>query len=118
MNMLRAAVLVTGILLLQGNAMADPAAETGQEAERVNVNIEAQPLTAALNKWAEQTGFMVMVSTDGAALTAPRVVGSFTPEEALIRLLGESGYRYEFVNAGTVAVSKKEATTESGKPVG
>lgn len=119
MSMLRAMVLTAGVLLLSDNVGAATPPEPGKKVAKVAVNIEAQPLTAALNKWAEQTGMMVMVPAEGEALIAPRVVGNFTAEEALVRLLGESGYRYEFVNAGTVAVhSGKEGTQGMEKTSG
>ncbi len=102
--MLRAAMLMIGILLSCGNGIAQtPAA---QEAARIAVDIEPQPLTAALNKWAEQTGMMVMVTAEGRAekLIAPRVVGRYTAEEALAKLLGRTDFTYQFVSPKTVAV--------------
>jgi iron complex outermembrane recepter protein len=111
MSMLRAAVLSMGILSLPDNVLAE-ALESGPEAARpatqVALRIDAQPLTAALNQWAEQTGVMVMVSAEGEAGTriAPTVNGEYTPEKALSLLLAGSGLSYQFVAERTVAVSE------------
>src|SRR5262249_18707655 len=57
-------------------------------------------------------------SSDDApgAIQAPRLVGSFTVEAALKQLLADSGLRYEFVNARTVAIRPVTATESGSKP--
>src|SRR5687767_5525398 len=101
MRTLRATVLTAGILLLSCNLWANP-----ELAAKVMLSIEAQPLTKALNQWAEQTGMMAMVASEGEAgtLMAPSVVGEFTPEEALGKLLGKTQFTYQFVSPTTVAI--------------
>ncbi len=58
----------------------------------VEISIAAQPLAEALNAWARQTRVQLIVQqplVDGK--TAPAVAGSFTPMQALSRLLAGSG---------------------------
>lgn len=82
----------------------------------VNLDIAAQPLDKALNAWARQTGYQVMISVERAAQgrTAPQVKGTYTPEEALRILLASSNLEYEFVSERTVAV---RAPAESAPPL-
>jgi iron complex outermembrane receptor protein len=95
----------------------------GQQAipTRVAVNIEQQPLGAALTQFANQTGLQVLrrdedVSVKG--LMAPRVVGEFSPQEALSQLLAGTDLKFEFVNARTVAIrSKKDSHSASSNPL-
>ncbi|MBL8265269.1 TonB-dependent siderophore receptor [Steroidobacter sp.] len=114
LSILSAVALTTSPLLLAGTAEAQMSSAS-QPAAKMAISIEMLPLTAALNKWAEQTGMMVMVPTEEGvdALIASAVIGEFTAEEALVRLLGNSGYTYQFVSARTVAVEKpsREKTT-------
>jgi iron complex outermembrane recepter protein len=56
------------------------------------ISIPAQPLDQALNAWARQTGAQVVVQQDlVAGRLSPAVSGSFTPRQALDRLLAGSG---------------------------
>jgi iron complex outermembrane recepter protein len=48
---------------------------------------------------------------------APKVVGSFTAQEALRQLLANSGLRYEFVNARTVAIRAAKRSGDDLKPI-
>src|SRR5690349_11204536 len=106
MNTLRAAFSIAGVLLLGGNAWAGSLPVSAAENAKVAVSIDAQPLATALNKWAEQTGMMVMVPVGGDAEKAmvPRVVGQYSAKEALEKLLENTAFTYEFVDARTVAV--------------
>lgn len=83
----------------------------GARAVEVGVDIAAQPLDAALNVWANQTGYQLLLPSDLGVerLTAPAVTGSLTPEAALKKLLESSGFTYKFVDATTVTIldSKK-----------
>ncbi len=101
--------LLTFILLL--GSMAGLQAQTAPPAPTpVKVNIKAQSLAAALNAWADQTGYMVLVPIEGGAkgMQAPRVNGTYTPKEALDLLLASSGLSYEFVNPKTVSIRASE----------
>src|SRR5688572_27323510 len=74
------------------------------------MRIDAQPLDAALNAWASQTGYSVLVPFERAAQgkMAPKVQGKYTPEESLKQLLSNTGLKYEFVSERTVRVAKAE----------
>jgi iron complex outermembrane receptor protein len=72
----------------------------------VKLNIDAQPLPAALNQWASQTGYMVLIPTEDGAqdLIAPHIHGAYTPEDGLKLLLAKSGFKYEVVSPHTVSI--------------
>lgn len=84
-------------------------------APAVKIEIAAQRLDKALNAWAEQTGFSVMIPMDGAASEhmALHIAGTYTPEEALQLLLTATGLRYEFVDERTVAIRLARKANES-----
>src|SRR5581483_10533493 len=82
---------------------------------RVTVAIEQQPLRTALMRLAEQTGLQILrreedASADG--ITAPRLVGEMSPQEALDRLLANTGLTYRFLNDRTVRIMKVEEPPE------
>ncbi len=80
-------------------------------AMRFKLNIEPQPLGSALMAFGEQSGVQVLMKIEDGAVErarAPRLVGEFTAQGALDRLLRDSGLRYEFVNDRTVRVSIAE----------
>ncbi len=85
---------------------APPALSTGR---LVPLSIPAQPMPQALDDFARQTGMQVVFATEDIAggITAPRVIGTYRPEEALQRLLADSGLEFEFINDRTVAVRGK-----------
>lgn len=74
--------------------------------QAVKLDIESQPLDRALNAWATQTGYQVLIPVERAARgrSAPPVKGHYTPEGALKVLLASSDLKYEFVNARTVTI--------------
>ncbi len=78
----------------------------------VKLNIAAQPLGKALNAWASQTGYQILIPASAEqGRTAPSVNGRYTPEGALKILLASSDLRYEFV--GTRAVTIREGQGDS-----
>lgn len=72
----------------------------------VRVDIAAQPLDKALNSWAAQTGYQVLIPVERAAQgrTAPHISGAYTPEQSLKLLLANTDLKYQFVSARTVAI--------------
>jgi len=97
-------VLATAVLGcgLAATALADTAL-----ASRHDVSIEPQPLAAALKALASQTGVqLVVLSQDAANKRSVAVHGSLTTEEALTRLLDDSGLTYSKVDDNTVAITK------------
>lgn len=69
-------------------------------------NIAAQPLSQALREYAQQSGDQVVFYSEiGKGRAAPAVAGSYTRQEALRRLLENTGLKYRRVNAKTIAIS-------------
>lgn len=106
----RRSSLGLSLILVSALAMAQPVPSVA-----VAVRIDAQPLDAALNVWAEQTGFSVLVPFERAAQgkMAPKIDGTYTPEEALRILLASTGLRYEFVDARTVTIRAAKPTARN-----
>lgn len=99
------------VLLLAVALLHVPAA-TAQSDPDV-VDIEAQPLADALNRFAEQSGLQLAYLshvTDG--LDSPGTGGPLPPEQALQQLLKGTELEYEFINAETVVIRQREAVTE------
>jgi iron complex outermembrane receptor protein len=83
-----------------------------QELRTVQLDISSQPLNKALNVWADQTGYQVMISEERMARgrTAPPLKGTYTPEGALRVLLASSDLKYRFVSPRTVAITHADTT--------
>src|SRR5262245_55290742 len=88
---------VAGMLLvLLGSAAHAQQAWTSQQ---VRLNIEPQPLGRALNAFAAQTGLQIAGLSDAwAGLTAPQVVGTFSLQAALNRLLANTSLEYQLID--------------------
>lgn len=70
----------------------------------VSVQIQAQPLAAALNQLGRQTALQLFFSPDlVAGKQAPAVAGNLAPEQALKALLAGSGLTYE-INQGSAVL--------------
>ena len=81
----------------------------------IRFDISSQPLPTALLVFGRQAGLQVTVdSAATAGKQAPPVVGSFTAEEALSRLLAGSGLSWRFVGDSTVTLERAGAGEESG----
>lgn len=99
MSSLRIAAAVAAIL---GCAHA-----TAQEARPIKLDIPAQQLDKALNAWADQTGYQVLIPADDPVARerkAPKVAGTYTPESALKMLLASTDLNYRFVSERTVTI--------------
>ncbi len=87
-----------------------------QPATPVSIDIEAQPLAAALTRFAEQTGVKTLYAAELlAGKTAPAVRGQLSPAVALAQLLAGSGLRFESAADGAVTIEATAA--EGGAPV-
>ncbi|MBL8264777.1 TonB-dependent receptor, partial [Steroidobacter sp.] len=84
-----------------------------EEAARHAIDIESQPVGAALQQLAAQTNLQILVfSQDAQNKQAPAVHGSLTADEALSQLLRDTGLTYEKIDAKTIAVKPvSNATT-------
>ncbi|MBO5390597.1 MAG: STN domain-containing protein, partial [Pseudomonas sp.] len=72
-----------------------PCAFAGESAPAV-IHIQSQPLGSALSQLAQQTALQVFFSPQlVAGKQAPAVNGNLSPEQALARLLQDSGLSYE-----------------------
>lgn len=82
-----------------------PAIGATRNAAAVTLEIPAQPLSDALNAFAQQSGLQILFHAEaGQELTAPALTGTFTPVAALQRLLANTALEYEFVDERTVAI--------------
>jgi hypothetical protein len=83
-------------------------------ADKVSLNIPAQPVETALIEFSRQTGIHVMVYSDYAKdITCPRLQGMYTPARALDELLAHTGLRYEYLDPQSVAVFSIERSSSS-----
>lgn len=116
---IRASITLLGLLVLVAPGPAAPADATSadgadaQGAEKRDFNIAAQPVSQALREYAHQSGDQVVFYSDvGKGLQSTTVQGRFTREDALQRLLLNTGLRAERVNAKTVAISSAAAAKQ------
>ena len=92
----------TTIGLLMFGALAAAQALPGRE---VTFDVAEQPLARALNTFADQSNLRIVFNardTDG--LVSQRLEGSFTPEVALRKILGEARLSFHFIDEHTVEV--------------
>jgi len=95
--------LAAGLLT---SAVAIAAEQTAQ-----TFDIRSQALSSALTRFSALTGLQVLYEGDIAErITAPELKGSYTPEQALQKLLRGSGLHYRFSNGNTVTLEKMART--------
>lgn len=81
-------------------------AETGQ---KQNFNIPAQDLSSALLQFSENTGVKTLFSSDVARdIKTPGLSGNYMPQQALDKLLENTGVAYRFTDTESVALSVAE----------
>jgi iron complex outermembrane receptor protein len=86
-----------------------------QEA-RHQISIKPQSLIAALNALAAQTGLQIVVMSQVTAnKQAPAVSGDLTNDEALAKILRDTGLSYQKIDNNTVAI--KPAPTPPAAPI-
>lgn len=96
----------------------------GAPNSQVTMNLEPQPMLAALNGWAEQTGLQIVVleKAETNNLVTRAVKGSFTPRDALAELLAGTSLTYEFVSDWIVVIRpmpqqlRQVALTQAAEP--
>lgn len=85
------------------------------QAPAINFNIGAQPLGAALNAFAEVTGWQVSFPTELAAdAHSSGVSGNHTPEEALQTLLAGTGLKYRLTGEHAVTLIRSTSAGAAG----
>ncbi|MGP1255378.1 MAG: TonB-dependent receptor domain-containing protein [Kiloniellales bacterium] len=96
---------------------ATPAQRAQAVGETQAFNIPAGPLAVSLNALSRAAGFTFAVDpAQVAGKTAPALSGTFTPQQALERLLAGSGLIYRFTDASTVTLTQA-AVQDSGGPL-
>jgi iron complex outermembrane recepter protein len=114
--MLRATIASLLAIASTGSALAqtqDAVSRTDADASyasadqvRQEFSIAAQPVSQALRAYAQQSGDQVVFYSDiGKGRESVAVEGSYTRQEALQRLLENTGLKYRRVNAKTIAIS-------------
>lgn len=84
----------------------------------VEFDIPPQALTSSLSKFAAATG--LQVSYKGAlasGLQSPGVVGLYSPEDALARLLSGTGLGFTFVDEETVTLQRADSSSLAPVPL-
>ncbi|MBL8271861.1 TonB-dependent receptor, partial [Steroidobacter sp.] len=90
---------------------ADAPAGTQVENGKISLHIASQPIGDSLNDFGRQSGLHVVLFSELAdGLIAPALRGSFTPTEALQRLLANSGLRFKYLDQKTIAVLGENVT--------
>ncbi len=100
MQTIKKLIAATALLAICGSAIA-------QENGQIRVDIQPQPLRAALQDFGAQAGLQVIFKAEDVAkdgVTSPHVVGQLSAREALERLLVNTGLKFEFVNPKTVRI--------------
>jgi iron complex outermembrane receptor protein len=98
------------LAIVQANSAV---AETGQ---KQNFHIPAQSLSSALLQFSEDTGIKTFFSADVARnIKTSGVSGSYTPQQALDKLLANTGIAYRFTDTQsvTLSVAPKNSGTET-----
>jgi len=72
---------------------------------RVSIDIPSQPVADALTTLGKQTGLTIIIDfAVGSGVVTRSIVGDFTPDEALKKLLAPTGLKAEYLDAKIVAV--------------
>jgi len=99
-----AAALMCG--LAPGVASAQQAAAATEGAE-ISLNIAPQSLDGALTALADQANLQILfTSSEVSGLSASGLSGTYTPGEALGRLLAGTGFTYEFTGGNIVTLRR------------
>ena len=99
-------------------ASAEKSVATLETADRTTrIAVPAQPIEAALNEFARQSGIHVVIDSRVAGnIVSTPVQGDLKTVEALEKLLEKTGLTYRVLDARTIAVEKVGARTISGQP--
>jgi iron complex outermembrane recepter protein len=99
-------------------ASVEAGAESTPGERQVALTIESTSLAAALDKWAQQSGFQIFVQDWEVAkrLTAPSLSGTFSAQAALDQLLEGTSLTYVWLNDKAVSIRKKTGRTLPAPP--
>src|SRR5258706_6865187 len=91
-----------------------PAENVAPSMVQYSIDLPVEPLRDALSQLAGQMGFQVLAASALVeGLRSNEVRGSFSAEEALRRVLANSGLQFTFVNPHTVAINRIETPAGS-----
>jgi iron complex outermembrane recepter protein len=89
---------------------ATAVAQNAPSSAQITLSIREQPMAEALAAFARQAGKQIVFYFDDAArLRAGPLNGTFTEQEALRRILGNSGLEYVYINQRTIGVGRRDA---------
>ncbi|MFI3157745.1 MAG: STN domain-containing protein [Methylococcaceae bacterium] len=95
---------ITGLLVLFGVGQNTYSGEAAS-GQTMPFNIPAQSLAGALTRFSAETRLQVLYEGDEAdKLQAPALNGTYTPAQALEKLLGGSGLKYRYSNDKTITL--------------
>ena len=81
--------------------------------ESLAIEVDRQPLAAALNSFSEQTGVQfAYVSTVADGIESPGTSGEASPAQALDSMLAETGLTYSFINDTTIVIAALSGSEE------
>lgn len=92
-------------------AVAEAGADGGPQERQVSFAIESRTLADALDQWAQQTGFQILVPNWELAkkINVPKLRGKFSARAALERLLEGTPFGYSWVNDQAVSIKEKSS---------
>ncbi|MGC3987743.1 MAG: TonB-dependent siderophore receptor [Pseudorhodoferax sp.] len=91
----------------------------GVQAQTVALDLPAAPLEQSLNALAQRTGVQIMFASPLAqGRSAPALRGSYTPREALDRLLAGSGLAVRAADGGKTFVVERGQAAPAAAPAG
>lgn len=92
-------------------------AQTSRASIRRDVNIPAEPLSPALQSLAKQYDFQVLYHTELVGdLRTSGVVGSWTSDEAITKVLSGTGLTYKYLDSNTITVFDPAAKSSLSNP--
>src|SRR6185437_15224353 len=102
-------LMATGVAGAWGQQAAAPSATNQQ---KISLDIPSQPVAGALTALGQQSGLTIMLASAAKSdAISPAVVGDYTPDEALRKLLTSSGLKAEYLDSKTVSIRTATALT-------
>jgi iron complex outermembrane receptor protein len=111
-GLMRASLLSLAVLACVAPGLAGSYAQTtsAAESDKREFDIAAQPLSQALREYAQQSGDQIVFYSDiGQGRESAPVQGRYTRQEALEKLLENTGLKSERVTPTTVAIGQEAA---------
>jgi len=108
-------VLGLGLLMTVSSAVIAQQVPPAAFAQKVALNIPAQPVADAIGELGQQSGLTIVIESQlGRDVKAPALVGLYTTEEALRRILPNQLHT-EYLDSKTVAVMSGTAPTTQSR---